>query len=86
MIAELGSLAVGGDRAAWYRDALTDLPRKYPLVKAVLFFHARADQTATQQQVDWSVTHTPEIARAIADAIGPWSPPRGAARAPASSR
>jgi hypothetical protein len=30
MVAEFGSLAVGGDRAAWYRDALTDLPKSIP--------------------------------------------------------
>jgi beta-mannanase len=30
MVAEFGSLAVGGNRAAWYQAALTDLPTKYP--------------------------------------------------------
>ncbi|MGI8618117.1 MAG: glycoside hydrolase family 26 protein [Gemmatimonadaceae bacterium] len=87
MIAEFASLEVGGDRATWYRDALTDLPRKHPAVQAVLFFHARVDQTVTQQQVDWSITRAPEIARTIADAIQPWTPARGASRtAPAPDR
>jgi beta-mannanase len=55
MIDEFGSLAVGGDRTAWYRDALTDLPRRYPGVKALLFFNAREDQTLTYQKVNWSI-------------------------------
>jgi hypothetical protein len=76
MVAEFGSLAVGGDRAAWYRDALTDLPRRFPAVKSVMFFQAREDQTVTQQQVDWSFGESQDVVRAIADAIRPWDPSR----------
>jgi len=82
MIAEFASLSVGGDRAAWYRDALTDLPRTYPAVKAVLFFQARADQTVTYQQVDWSVADDPVLAEVIARAIAPWTPRRRSAQPP----
>lgn len=56
MIAEFGSLAVGGDRTQWYDEALTDWPRRYPVVKALVFFHVGADQTVTYQRVDWRVT------------------------------
>lgn len=62
MVAEFGSLSVGGDRDAWYRDALGALPVDYPHVKALLFFHTAADQTVTQQNVDWSVTADPALA------------------------
>jgi beta-mannanase len=72
MVAEFGSLAVGGDRSAWYRDALTNLPAEYPDVKALLFFHARNDQTVTYQKLDWSVASDPDLARTIAAAIRPW--------------
>lgn len=74
MVAEFGSLAVGGDRAAWYRDALTELPRRYPAVRALLFFHTESDQTVTYQKVDWTVTSDSAVARAIADALQPWAP------------
>lgn len=74
MIPEFGSLAVGGDRAAWYRDALTDLPGKYPAVKALLFFNAREDQTLTYQKVDWSVAGDAALAGTIATAIRSWAP------------
>ena len=75
MIDEFGSLAVGGDRAAWYRDALTDLPAKYPAVRALLFFNAREDQTLTYQKADWSVGGDAGIAATIGAAIRPWAPP-----------
>ena len=74
MIDEFGSLAVGGDRTAWYRDALADLPAKYPAVKALLFFHAREDQTVTYQKVDWSIASDPALADTIATAVRSWRP------------
>jgi glycosyl hydrolase family 26 len=54
MIAEFGSLSFGGDRAAWYRDALADFRRRFPAVRAILFFNVKFDQSATQQIVDWT--------------------------------
>lgn len=76
MIAEFGSLAIGGDRLAWYRDALTGLPRQYPAVKALLFFNATHDQTVTYQKVDWSFTGDPALARVVANAVKSWTPAR----------
>jgi hypothetical protein len=69
MIAELGSLAVGGDRAAWYREAIEAIPRDYPAVRAVVFFHARDDQTVTYQKVDWTVVGDSAVADATRDAL-----------------
>jgi hypothetical protein len=73
MVDEFASLAVGGDRAAWYRDALRDLPTRYPAVKALLFFNAREDQTVTYQKVDWSVVEDESVANTIATAIASWN-------------
>ncbi len=72
MIDELGSLTVGGDRAAWYRSALAELPARYPAVRAVLFFNARADQTMTYQTVNWSIVNDADVAQAVASAIRGW--------------
>lgn len=69
MIAEMGSLAVGGDREAWYREALSDLPSRFAAVKAVLFFHVVSDRTVTYQAVDWSIVGDAALARVIADAL-----------------
>jgi hypothetical protein len=55
MIAEFASLAVGGDRVAWYRDALHDLHTRYPAVRALLFFEVSRDQTITYQVLDWGI-------------------------------
>lgn len=75
MIAELGSLAVGGDRAAWYREALDAIPRDYPAVKAVLFFHVSSDATITYQALDWSFADDPAIIETVRDALASWPQP-----------
>jgi hypothetical protein len=75
MVAEFGSLAVGGDRAKWYHDALADIPKRYPNVRALLFFNTRNDQTVTYQKVDWSVTDDSLTVSAIRSAIAQWKPP-----------
>jgi hypothetical protein len=73
MIAELGSLRVGGNRAAWYTAALSDLPSRYPAVKSVLLFTASDDQTVTLQKVEWSFRGDDDVAAAVRDAIAPWA-------------
>ena len=74
MVAELGSLRVGGDRAAWYRDALSGLPSRLPAVKAVLLFNASDDQTVTLQKVEWSFRGDDDVAAVVRAAIAPWAP------------
>ncbi len=74
MVAELGSLAVGGDRAEWYRASLMGLPERHPAVGAVLFFNAKDDQTVTYQKVDWTISDDSVLARAVAGAIRAWAP------------
>jgi hypothetical protein len=80
MVAEFGSLAVGGNRAAWYQAALTDLPEKYPSVKARLFFNAKSDQTVTYQKLNWSIAGDAALARTVAAAIKPWHPKQPSSR------
>lgn len=75
MIAELGSLRVGGDRAAWFAEALTDLPSRHPAIRAVLLFNASDDQTVTLQKVEWSFVGDEGVAAAVRGAIAPWVPP-----------
>lgn len=72
LISEFGSLAVGGDRAAWYAEALEALPQRYPQLKGLLFFHYNDDRTTTQQALDWSLVHDPECIQAIAKAMAAW--------------
>jgi len=74
MVAEFGSLAVGGNRAGWYRDALNDLRSQYPSVRAVLFFNVRDDQTVTYQRVDWTIDSDSTVLRAVRPAIKSLAP------------
>jgi hypothetical protein len=80
MVAEFGSLAVGGDRTAWYRDALGSLPAKYPMVKALLFFEVAGDQTVTYQRIDWTVSGDSALVQAIRQAAQRWAPGVSTAR------
>jgi hypothetical protein len=68
MVAEFGSLAVGGDRAAWYGDALADLRRRFPAVGSIVFFNVKSDQSATQQKVDWTFADDTLTLRTVARA------------------
>lgn len=69
MIAEFGSLAVGGDRAAWYRDALQDFRSRYPAVRALVFFHVDHDATVTRQAVDWGFEADSAVVEAVRHAL-----------------
>jgi hypothetical protein len=73
MLTEFGSLGVGGDRAAWYYNALDSIPVKYPLVHSVVFFHASGDNTTTYKTLDWSIKNDKEVIKAIQSAVKNWS-------------
>lgn len=73
MLTEFGSLGVGGDRAAWYSNALDSIPVKYPLIHSVVFFHASGDNTTTYKTLDWSIKNDKEVIKAIQSAVRNWS-------------
>ncbi len=69
MLAEFGSLAVGGDRAAWYDEALRGFRDRYPAVHAILFFHVEHDDTVTRQALDWSLLDEPQVLETLKAAL-----------------
>lgn len=73
MLTEFGSLGVGGDRAAWYSNALDSIPVKYPLIHSVVFFHASGDNTTTYKTLDWSIKNDKKVIKAIQAAVKNWS-------------
>lgn len=80
MITEFGSLAVGGNRAKWYADALDNLPQRYPMVKSVVFFHRSKDNTTTQKELNWYIKKDQPVTTAVANTISKWGhedPPQG---------
>ena len=72
IVTEFGSLAVGGNRVKWFTDALTSLPKKYPAVKALVFYHATKDNTTTYKSLDWSFEDEAPVSTAIKKSINNW--------------
>ena len=72
LIAELGSVGVGGDRSEWYETALDSLPSAYPAVKGVVFFASSSDATVTGKAVDWGIAGDPDVARTIRRSLDRW--------------
>lgn len=51
MISEFNSASVGGDKAAWFEDALQEqIPYRYPKIEAIVFFD---EDRSLQEGVDW---------------------------------
>lgn len=64
MIAEVASTEVGGSKAAWIRDALTDdLPNVFPRVKAVVWFNWN------NRGMDWVIESSLQSQVAFAEGI-----------------
>jgi hypothetical protein len=75
MVAELGTIMAGGERAPWFRQALERLPKRLPAVKALVFFHNRQDATITYQALNWAFDRDEQVLRAIRQGIATWDAP-----------
>lgn len=80
MVAEFGTLEVGGNRAEWYQEALDDFRQRFPEVRALLFFHVQGDRTVTRQAIDWSFTGDSAVVRVIRSTLTGHDPPTEASR------
>lgn len=65
MIAEFGSVADGGDRVAWYRDAMQQVADRYKNVQALLFFNYAEDRTVTDRALNWSIDQDREVLQEV---------------------
>ena len=72
MVTEFGSLGVGGNRTQWYKDALEDMPTKYPMIRSLVFFHTHNDNTTTYKALDWSFKNDRATTEAIRGIIAKW--------------
>lgn len=72
VLCEVGSLATGGDRAEWFQEAFDSLPNRYPLVKAVVFYHNHSDFTTSYKLLDWSITQDTSVVNAIQNSFHTW--------------
>jgi hypothetical protein len=71
MLAEVGSVEDGGDKAQWLRDAGTDIPAKFPQVKAVVYFNAK---DPARPELDWRLETSLASLSAAHAAFGPGTP------------
>jgi Glycosyl hydrolase family 26 len=62
MIAETASTEQAGNKASWITDAYMQLPRYFPLVKAVVWFNQ-------DKETDWAIESSPAAQSAFATAI-----------------
>ncbi len=69
MITEMGSLETGGSRTQWFKKAFTDTPKKYPQLKAMLFFDDNSDNTTLNKTLNWSIANDTATCKAIHNAI-----------------
>lgn len=69
MLSEFGSLEVGGDRIAWYSDAICDLHEKYPEVLSLMFFHFNNDRTLTDKSLDWYIIQDPVLLDTVSNCL-----------------
>lgn len=72
MIAEFGSLATGGDRAEWFREALHDFQKNYPAVNSIVFFHYSGDTTTSNKSVSWYIKDDKKVTTAIKKELKIW--------------
>ncbi|MFN2458692.1 MAG: glycoside hydrolase family 26 protein [Chitinophagaceae bacterium] len=72
MLSEFGCLKVGGDRAAWFQEALGSMPTAYPKIKAVIFFHAGNDVTVTNKALDWTFEDDVRELQAVRATLSKW--------------
>ena len=61
LIAEFGSLSVGGNRSEWYGAALKNFKTRFPMVKSLLLFHHDNDNSTTYQSLDWTIQRDQEV-------------------------
>jgi len=63
MLGEFATSSFGGHKAAWIRKMFTDLPSKYPRVRALVYFDT------VDRMVDWPLESSPPAARAFAKGV-----------------
>jgi glycosyl hydrolase family 26 len=63
IVTELGTVAEGGDVAAWYRDVFDAIPQNFERVHALVLFNA------TDNNLDWSVAEDRRATRVIAEQL-----------------
>ncbi len=72
LIAEFGSLTVGGNREEWYSKALKEFPSHFPQVKSLVFFHNNNDATTTYQTLNWYIINDKSVLDEVKKQLETW--------------
>jgi hypothetical protein len=67
IVAETGSGAIGGNKAAWIRDGYREVYDRLPDISAIVYLHANL---LDQGHRDWRLTNPPEAMQAYAEIAG----------------
>ncbi len=71
MISEFGSLSVGGDRAEWFKHAIQMIPKDYPAINSIIFFHY-SNETSTDKSVDWYIIDDKKVTSELTTQMKNW--------------
>jgi hypothetical protein len=63
MLGEFATSPYGGHKSTWIRKMFENLPRKYPRVRALIYFNT------VDRGIDWPLESSPPAARAFANGI-----------------
>ena len=74
MIAEFGSLKLGGSRTKWFGDTFKNFYTKYPYVTSIVFFHYSSDPSTTYKTVNWYIKDDQKVTKAIKNELKKWDP------------
>ncbi|MBI4092197.1 MAG: hypothetical protein HY427_03275 [Candidatus Levybacteria bacterium] len=67
MLGEVNTTDQGGDKPAWYKDALSSqIPSNFPQIKAIVVYN---ENRTTQEHVNWLISVSPASKDAFSEAI-----------------
>jgi hypothetical protein len=61
MIAELGTVSLGGSQADWYATALERIATRYPQTRGLVLFNNPVDQTLPGSVINWAIDDNPGV-------------------------
>jgi len=63
MLGELGTSSFGGKKALWIKEMFGEVPRRYPKVRALVYFNT------VDRNIDWPLETSPNAAKAFAAGV-----------------
>ncbi|HAG17346.1 MAG TPA: cellulase [Bacteroidales bacterium] len=71
MISEFGSLSIGGERSEWFKQAISSIPKDYPAINSIIFFHY-SNETSTDKSLDWYIVADQKVTKELITQMNLW--------------